>query len=155
MNPLVTVVIPSYNHEKFITTAVDSCLSQTYRDLEIVVVDDGSQDNSVELLRMRYAGDRRSPIRSYLKWSLRLAFQEYRYCREKGYLSHLLLIPLHEALRVFAYHRGLRKGLALYRRPGKPAPRKGRLKVGPKVTVCIPTWNGERFTNAPSPCITA
>jgi glycosyltransferase involved in cell wall biosynthesis len=59
MNTLVTVVIPSYNHEQFIATAVDSCLSQTYRNLEIVVVDDGSQDSSVELLETRYAGDRR------------------------------------------------------------------------------------------------
>lgn len=125
MNPLVTVVIPSYNHERYVATAVDSCLSQSYRNLEVVVVDDDSQDNSVELLRMRYAGDRRSPIRSYLKWSLRLAFQEYRYYREKGCLSHLLLIPLHGALRVFAYCRGLRKGLALYRRPRKTSSQKG------------------------------
>lgn len=59
MNTLVTVVIPSYNHEKYVAAAVDSCLSQTYRNLEVVVVDDGSQDGSVELLETRYAGDRR------------------------------------------------------------------------------------------------
>lgn len=62
MNPLVTVVIPSYNHERYVATAVESCLSQTYTNLEIVIVDDGSRDRSVELLRKRYAGDRRVRI---------------------------------------------------------------------------------------------
>ncbi|MDD5559194.1 glycosyltransferase [Candidatus Methylomirabilis sp.] len=62
MNTLVTVVIPSYNHEKYVVAAVDSCLSQTYRDLEVIVVDDGSQDNSVNLLQTRYAGDPRVKI---------------------------------------------------------------------------------------------
>lgn len=62
MNPLVTVVIPSYNHERYVTTAVDSCLSQTYTDLEVVIVDDGSRDHSVDLLRERYAGDQRVRI---------------------------------------------------------------------------------------------
>ena len=62
MNTLVTVVIPSYNHEKYVAAAVDSCLSQTYRDLEIIVVDDGSQDKSVDLLQTRYAGDPRVKI---------------------------------------------------------------------------------------------
>lgn len=62
MNTLVTIVIPSYNHEKYVAAAVDSCLSQTYRDLEVIVVDDGSQDNSVDLLRTRYAGDPRVKI---------------------------------------------------------------------------------------------
>ncbi len=62
MNTLVTVVIPSYNHEKYVAAAVDSCLSQTYRDLEVIVVDDGSQDNSVDLLQTRYAGDPRVKI---------------------------------------------------------------------------------------------
>jgi glycosyltransferase involved in cell wall biosynthesis len=62
MNTVVTVVIPSYNHERYVAAAVDSCLTQTYGDLEVVVVDDGSQDNSVDLLRKRYAGDRRVRI---------------------------------------------------------------------------------------------
>ena len=62
MNTLVTIVIPSYNHEKYVAAAVDSCLSQTYRDLEVIVVDDGSQDNSVDLLQTRYAGDPRIKI---------------------------------------------------------------------------------------------
>lgn len=48
--PLVSVVIPSYNHAKYIAAAVESVLNQTERDLELIVVDDGSKDNSLEIL---------------------------------------------------------------------------------------------------------
>lgn len=50
-NPNVTVIIPSYNRERFIRATVDSALSQTYENIEIVVVDDGSTDRSREILQ--------------------------------------------------------------------------------------------------------
>jgi glycosyltransferase involved in cell wall biosynthesis len=42
--PLVTVIIPAYNHERFIGPAIDSVLKQTYRKIELLVIDDGSRD---------------------------------------------------------------------------------------------------------------
>jgi glycosyltransferase involved in cell wall biosynthesis len=48
--PLVSVVLPSYNHNRFLTQAVESVFSQTYREIEIIAIDDGSNDGSVETL---------------------------------------------------------------------------------------------------------
>ena len=48
---LVSVVMPSYNHEKFVIEAAESVLNQSHRMLEFIVIDDGSRDNSVSLLK--------------------------------------------------------------------------------------------------------
>jgi glycosyltransferase involved in cell wall biosynthesis len=58
-SPVVSVVIPSYNSACFVCEAVESVLGQTYRDLDIIVVDDGSNDETAEVLdrfrgRIRY-----------------------------------------------------------------------------------------------------
>ena len=44
--PVVSVVIPAYNHEKFIGPAIDSVLGQSFEDFELIVIDDGSTDNT-------------------------------------------------------------------------------------------------------------
>lgn len=49
--PTVSVIIPSYNHSRFIGEAIESLINQTYTDFEIIIVDDCSPDNSVEVIR--------------------------------------------------------------------------------------------------------
>lgn len=56
---LVSVVIPTYNRARCIERAIDSVLTQTYRSLEVIVVDDGSTDATRALIRRRYGGDTR------------------------------------------------------------------------------------------------
>ncbi len=48
---LVSICIPSYNHAEFLPEAIESCLNQTYKDIEIIIVDDASSDNSLEIAR--------------------------------------------------------------------------------------------------------
>jgi glycosyltransferase involved in cell wall biosynthesis len=48
--PKVSVILPSYNHEKYIKESIASVLDQTYQDFEIIITDDGSRDRSVEII---------------------------------------------------------------------------------------------------------
>ena len=48
--PTVSVLIPSYNHAHFVTAAVNSALAQTHPDVDIIVIDDGSKDNTAEVV---------------------------------------------------------------------------------------------------------
>lgn len=52
-NPLISVLIPSYNHEKYVDACINSILAQTYREIEIVLIDDSSADKTYERILMR------------------------------------------------------------------------------------------------------
>lgn len=45
--PLVSIVIPCYNHEKFVQECIQSVIDQSYQNIELIIIDDGSKDNSV------------------------------------------------------------------------------------------------------------
>lgn len=51
MNRLVSVLTPTYNHESFIAQCIESVLGQSYANLELIVIDDGSTDGTLERLR--------------------------------------------------------------------------------------------------------
>jgi glycosyltransferase involved in cell wall biosynthesis len=49
--PLISIIIPTFNHAVFLSDAIDSLLTQTYKNIEIIVVDDGSTDNTLEVVQ--------------------------------------------------------------------------------------------------------
>lgn len=57
--PLISILIPNYNYAKYVATAVDSALAQTYPNIEVIVCDNCSTDGAWELLNARYGADPR------------------------------------------------------------------------------------------------
>jgi glycosyltransferase involved in cell wall biosynthesis len=57
--PLVSVVMPSYNHEKFVSEAIESVLGQDFDDLELIIVDDASTDTSRQIIQKHAEEDAR------------------------------------------------------------------------------------------------
>ena len=63
-DPLISVIIPAYNHEQYVGPAIESVLNQSYPHLELIVIDDGSTDNTA------------SVVKSYEDSRLRYLYQE-------------------------------------------------------------------------------
>jgi glycosyltransferase involved in cell wall biosynthesis len=59
VSPRVSVIMPVYNGSRYVTQAIDSILAQTYRDFEFLVLDDGSTDDTLRILRLYEALDSR------------------------------------------------------------------------------------------------
>ncbi len=84
--PKVSIVIPAYNREKYVGIAIKSVLDQTYRDLELIIVDDGSTDGTLEIAqqfaredyRVRVLSDKKNRGAAYaLKTGFEAARGEY------------------------------------------------------------------------------
>ena len=61
-NDLITIIIPVYNVEKYIDKNIQSVINQTYKKLEIILVDDGSTDNSGEICNQYVSIDNRIKV---------------------------------------------------------------------------------------------
>lgn len=72
--PLVSVILPCYNHENFVAQAIESVINQSYKNIELIVGDDGSTDNSVEVMKR------------YSSWFAK----EFYYDKNIGGIMHLL-----------------------------------------------------------------
>ncbi len=59
---MISILVPIYNAENCIKRCLDSILGQTYRDLEIVLINDGSKDNSLSIIQGYSKRDKRIKI---------------------------------------------------------------------------------------------
>ena len=59
MKQLVSIIIPAYNAEKYIRGSIKTILEQTYNNFEIIVIDDGSVDNTAQIIKDEYKDDAR------------------------------------------------------------------------------------------------
>lgn len=89
-SPLVSVLIPTYNYAHFLDEAITSALSQTYQNLELIIVDDHSSDNTDQVVE-KYLTDKRV---SYFKNSVNLGLvANFNKCLEHSrgkYIKYLL-----------------------------------------------------------------
>ena len=60
--PLITIIVPVYKVEKFLDRCINSLINQTYKNLEIILVDDGSPDKSGEICDMYASKDERIKV---------------------------------------------------------------------------------------------
>ena len=78
----ISAIVPAYNGDRYLAQAIDSILQQTYRDYEIIVVDDGSTDNTAKVAqqygdRLRYLRQRNQGVAASRNLGLAAALGEY------------------------------------------------------------------------------
>ena len=84
----VSIVVPVYNKEKDVKKCINSLVKQSYRDIEIVIIDDGSTDNSYDICN-KYA--KRDLVLEYLQRKMRV-WRLLEYMVLKKVQEHLLLL---------------------------------------------------------------
>lgn len=76
--PIISVVVPSYNKARFLPCTIDSVIKQTFQEWELIIVDDHSSDDSVDLIRKFAESDRR------ISFQLNDTNRGGNYCRNAG-----------------------------------------------------------------------
>lgn len=81
--PLVSVIVPVYNTEKYLDKCIDSICRQTYKNLEIILINDGSSDNSLDICMKHQEKDSRIKIFSQKNKGL-IETRKFGVSRAKG-----------------------------------------------------------------------
>ncbi|ADG70240.1 glycosyltransferase [Brachyspira murdochii] len=81
-NPLISIIIPVYNGENYIKDAINSALNQTYRNIEVIVVDDGSKDDTANIVKsfrdkITYIYKNNGGVASALNYAIKEAKGDY------------------------------------------------------------------------------
>lgn len=87
MSPTVSVIIPNYNHASYLKERIDSVLNQTYQDFEVIILDDCSPDNSVEVIEQYRSNPHVSHIlineqntrNTFIQWERGISMAKGRY----------------------------------------------------------------------------
>lgn len=97
----VSVIVPNYNHARYLPRRLDSILNQTFGDFELLILDDRSSDNSLEVIqpylrdpRVRTLYNRSNSGNTYLQWKLGIDLTESKYiwiAESDDYADHTLL----------------------------------------------------------------
>lgn len=99
---LITVGIPAYNGEKFIEDAIDSVMNQTRKVDEIIIIDDGSKDKTVEKIRNLQKSYPSFKIRIYLNETNKGYQANWNKCFEYCSTKYLLILHQDDILKEFA-----------------------------------------------------
>jgi glycosyltransferase involved in cell wall biosynthesis len=118
--PTVSVIVPNYNHERYLRRRIESVLCQTYRDFEVILLDDCSTDKSRSILsgyvsepRVRLAFNEKNSGSTFRQWNkgMRMARGRYVWIAESddyadpGFLTRMVRILEEQTEVTFAYCR--------------------------------------------------
>lgn len=112
-NPLISIIIASYNYGRYLEKNLNSIVNQTYNNIEIIVIDDGSTDNSVEIIKKFADADNRIKFLQHpnnanlglsfsVKYALEQAQGEYvAFCESDDYWATNHLEEKVQIIRLF------------------------------------------------------
>lgn len=87
--PLISVIIPVYGVEKYITQCLESVINQTYKNLEIIVINDGTKDRSVDIAKEYAAKDSRIKVYDFKNGGLSVARNRGLEIATGDYISYI------------------------------------------------------------------
>ena len=127
--PLISVIVPIYNVDSYLSICIDSIVNQSYRNLEILLINDGSTDNSEKIChsyaqidkRIHYVYQNNSGVSSTRNTGLSLAKGDFIYFIDADdYIHPQTIETLYKALNEGNYDFSMILGTATYKLDNKP-----------------------------------